>query len=474
MLRKLLSHAAIYALAAQIPRVAGLLALPIITPHLTPADYGVAGVVTAYVSALGVVQSLGLSVVMANAFVKYPTKYKWVWRQIGGLVTLWSVVYSILLGFALYAVLPDEANDNQWIIILLYVIPAVFFNHTTFQGGFLYYIKQKPFPVAFHTFLIGAITVGLNIYLISSLNLGYMGWFYASFVGAALSFCYYLYPIYFGEGLWPIFLFNKRRVLALLRIGLPAIPHHVSYILLDASDKIVMDAVKIPVKSIGVYNIASSFGLYFSAAAQAIVYAASPMYLKLYAQQEEHTKNKEVRLLTYILQLLFLAVTSVLSLWMKEIFELLIKNETLQHAYPLAIIILMGYNYIPMHLAIVQWLLYNQQTEKLWQVSLVASLGNIALNLIFVPLFGIEAAAYTTFITLMYMGYSGFYLKSFKRDNTVQFYPLSWLTATVFLLVIVYRLAECSMSVKLPVTLIICCAGVFVALITMKGLRTNS
>ena len=67
MLRKLLSHAAIYGLAAQVPRLAGVLALPIITRYLTTTDYGVAGVVTAYVSALGILQSLGLSVVMVNS-----------------------------------------------------------------------------------------------------------------------------------------------------------------------------------------------------------------------------------------------------------------------------------------------------------------------------------------------------------------------------------------------------------------------
>ncbi|RIJ36889.1 lipopolysaccharide biosynthesis protein [Pontibacter oryzae] len=471
MLRKLLSHAAIYALAAQIPRVAGILALPIITPHLTSADYGVAGVVTAYVSALGVVQSLGLSVVMANAFVKYPTRYKWVWRQIGGIVTLWSVIYGFLLGFALYYILPEEAFGNRWTIILLNLVPALFFNHTTFQGGFLYYLKQKPFPVALHTFIIGAILVVLNVYFIAFMNLGYMGWFYSSFIGAALSFAYYLYPIYFIEGLWPIFLFKKRRVSALLKVGLPAIPHHVSYILLDASDKIVMDAVRVPIRNIGAYNIASSFGLYFSAAAQAIVYSASPLYLKLYAKEEGLVRNMEVRSLTHILQLLFLAATSVLSLWMKEIFELLIKNDTLQQAYPLAIIILMGYNYIPMHLAAVQWLSFNQKTQNLWKISLVASIGNIVLNLIFVPVFGVKAAAYSTFLTLMYMGYSGFYLKSFRQENSVPFYPLTWLAITVLLLIVVYFFVEFSVNMKLLVTLLIGTTYAFISWFMVKQLK---
>ncbi|PTX19615.1 O-antigen/teichoic acid export membrane protein [Pontibacter mucosus] len=448
MLRKLLSHAAIYGLAAQLPRVAGVLALPVITPYLTTTDYGVAGVVTAYVTALGVVQSLGLSVVLGNTFVKHPTRYKWVWRQVHGFFILWSVVYNAVLTAVLYFGIPDDAAANRWEIILLQVVPAFLLNHTIFFGGFHYQMQQRPLLISIQSFVVGSLTVALNIYFIAHLRMGYMGWFYAGFVGICVSFLFYVYPVYWREQLWPVFRFKLHRIKSSLLVSVPTIPYHLSSFLLDASDRLVMDVLRVPVQRIGFYNIASSFGLYFSGATYAVEQAARPMYLALYAGPSEQKGQQEVWRTTLILQVLFLTVTSLVALWMKEVFRLLIRNDELRQAYPLAIIILMGYNYRPMHLAVESILAYKEKTGELWKISFVAGAGNVLLNLVLLPVYGIKAAAFTTFAALMYMGYSGFYLKSVTKLMKVNFYPAYWLSATVAMLVAVYFAADVSAVIK--------------------------
>ncbi|WP_299755472.1 lipopolysaccharide biosynthesis protein [uncultured Pontibacter sp.] len=468
MLRKLLSHAAIYGLAAQLPRVAGVLALPIITPYLTTTDYGVAGVVTAYVTALSIVQSLGLSVVMVNAYVKHPTKYKWVWRQVHGFFILWSVVYNAALSLMLYFGIPEEATVYRWEIILLQVVPAFLFNHTVFFGVFSYQMQQRPLPVAAQSLLVGALTLGLNIYFIAYLHLGYMGWFYSGFVGALASFLMFLYPVYWLEQLWPIFKFRTYRIKSSLLVSVPTIPYQFSTFLLDASDKLVMDVLRVPLQRIGFYNIASSFGLYFSAASHAVVQAATPIYMDLLAKPNSGSAQAELRRATFSLQGLFLLVTSLVSLWMKEIFLFLIKNESLQGAYSLAIIILMGYNYRPMHLAVISVLTYYEKTKELWKISIIAGAGNVLLNLIFVPLLGIEAAAYTTFVALMYMGYSGFFLKEYRSSQTLQYYPMVWLCLTTLALIGMYFAVDLSLYLKLILTAIVVVGGAVSMLIFGK------
>ncbi|MDX5423039.1 MAG: lipopolysaccharide biosynthesis protein [Hymenobacteraceae bacterium] len=459
MLRKLLSHAAIYGLAAQVPRLAGVLTLPIITQYLTTTDYGVAGVVTAYVTALNMVHSLGLSVVMVNSFARYPTRYKWVWRQLQGFLSVWSVVYSLLLGLVLWWGIPAEAAENKWELVLLNVLPVALFSGTELQAGLFFQMSQRPLPVALKSFVVGVLVVLLNIYTIAVLRMGYMGWFYSNFAGVTVGSLLYGYLLYSREKLWPIFNFKWHRIKASLRTSLPMVPHNFSFFLLDTSDKLVMDLLRVPVPRIGFYNLASSFGIYFMAASSAIVQASAPFYMRYYAQAKDKGSALKARSMTFMLQALFLTVTFLLGLWMKELFIMLIRNEALQAAYPLAIIILMGYNFRPMYLGAANQLVYREHTRVMWKVSAVAGVGNLVLNIILIPIYGIEAAAFTTFAALMYMGYSGYQLKEYKQVTQVNYYPWLWLTLTVLALLVVYLLAEVSLEVKVVATAFVSMLG---------------
>lgn len=442
------------------PRLAGILTLPIITQYLTTLDYGVAGVVTAYVVALNTLQSLGLSVVMVNSYARHPTRYKWIWRQLHGFLSAWSIVFGFVVAAVLWWGIPAEAAGDRWTIILLQVLPLMFLGVTEFQAMFLYQISQRPFPVALRSFVVGLTTVGLNIYTIAYLKLGYMGWFYANFFGSIIGFVLYAYPLYFREKLLPIFNFRWWRIRQSLRVSLPIIPHHFSFFLLDTSDKLVMDVLRVPVPRIGLYNIASSFGLYFMAASNAVVQAASPFYMQYLAQTGNEQTARKARDLTFALQALFLVVTFLLCLWLKELFILLIRNDELRRAYPLAIIILMGYNYKPMYLGATNQLVYREHTNVLWKVSTVAGVGNVLLNLLLVPIYGIQAAAFTTFAALMYMGYSGYTLKEYKQVSLVNYHPWRWLTFTVVALLVVYFLADVNLYVKAVTSAVVVLGGV--------------
>ncbi|MBC5993052.1 lipopolysaccharide biosynthesis protein [Pontibacter cellulosilyticus] len=453
MFRKLLSHAAIYGLAAQVPRLAGILALPVITPYLTTVDYGVGGVITAYVVALNTLISLGLSVVMVNSFAKHPHHYKWVWRQLHGFLSVWAVANGVLLTAVLWWAIPEEAMVNRWELLALNVLPVVLFGVTEYQGTLLFLISQRPVPVAIRSFVVGVATVGLNIYTIAYLRMGYMGWFYANAAGALIGFVYYSYPMYLKEKMWPIFNFKWPRIRQSLKISLPIIPHHFSFFLLDTSDRLVLDLLKVPVPRIGLYNIASSFGLYFMAASNAVVQAASPFYLQYYSKSGKDIEAaRQARSMTFALQLLFLGVTFILCLWLKELFILLIRNSELQQAYPLAIILMMGYNYKPMYLGAVNLLSYREHTGVLWKISTVAGVGNVILNLILIPYFGIEAAAITTFVALMYMGYSGYALKEYKQIAEVNYHPWLWLLVNIMALLAVYLLKDVDLEYKAILT----------------------
>lgn len=455
MLKKLFTHSFLYAVGPQIPKFANLLVLPVITQYLTPLDYGVYGTLLAYMGLMQGLKSLGFDVLFVNSFFK---KKQWraYWsRYIGGLY-VYNLFFAFLYALLFYFFIPNEAQDNLWLLIGLIVLPALLFDVTKMAGSRFFQLSQKPRYIAIVSAVVGSITIFVNLYTIAYLKMGYLGWFIALAIGSLLSFCFYAIPVYFKEKIIPVLTTNVNFWKKSLKVGLPTIPHNYSTYLLNSSDRLVMDQLKTPIQQIGIYNMAYVFGGYLEMFGTAVGMAVGPYITKLYAQKNE-IADKAVKSLTFFLQVSFILICVLISLWVKEVFQLLIRNAALQQAYSIAIIIIMGYAYRPLYWAAVNKLFYYEHTNKLWRISFVAGVLNVVLNLIFIPIYGIYAAAITTLISLIYLGISPYYIKEFKAMNTQQFYPLLWMVVVLVLTVILYFIRDSSIVYKgiISITLIV-------------------
>lgn len=449
MLKKIFNNSLIFAVGPQLPKVASIFVLPIITKDLTALDYGVAAVILAYTGLLGGIKDLGLTVNLSNIFFRFPLKWKLGWRQIHGYISAWSGIYALLQGLLLFFIIPLEANENRIVIIFLYSVSGLVFDTTITIGSRFYQFSQKPLYMAIVSAIVGVLAIALNLITISFWKMGYMGWFVSTFASSALSFVLYFYPVYFKYKLTPIFRFKWLPFLRQLRISLPVVPHNYSSYLLGASDRMVMSVLGINLSKIGVYNVANSFGSYFEFAGSAVGMAVGPIYTKLYALKRE----EEVRILTFFLQFCFLFGSFLLALWLKEIFVLLIKNDDLQQGYYLGIIILMGYNYRPMYWTVVNKLSFYEKTTSLWKISFIAGAVSVILNFILVPIYGYSIAALNSFVALMYIGFSGFFLPAYRKLGNNSFYPILWMAVIICVTILVYLLKDTSLIYKSLITI---------------------
>jgi O-antigen/teichoic acid export membrane protein len=458
MLKKLFSHTAIYGLAPQIPKIASFLALPIITKDLDAVDYGVYGTVLAYTTAFSVLSLLGLRLILVNSFYHYPGQHKWLWKQVYGFLNLWNLFFGFFIGLVLFYIIPKEAQENLWLIVLLNVIPIIFFGATSTMGFTYYQLKQKPIHVALRSAIFGFLGVACNVFFISYLKLGYMGWFWSLFIVAILNSISYWYPLHFILGLKPIYNFKWRLIKKSLKVSLPIIPHHYSNYLLDSSDKVIMDLKNVSTADIGKYNAAYSIGNLFSSLSIAAGNAITPLMNDRYKNNDDIGARK----LIFNLQVLFITLTTISSIWMKEFFYLMINNDVLNKVYPIAIIIIMSYNYRPLYLGFVSKFFYLEETSYLWKHTFTSGLINVLLNFVFIPIFGFEAAAYTTFFAFMYMGFVGFSLKFYKKIKSVEYYPIYWFISIVSLTIISYFVVEFNVVSKIIISIfILFTSGVF-------------
>jgi O-antigen/teichoic acid export membrane protein len=392
---------------------------------------------------------MGLNIIFFNSFYQYPVRYKIVWRHLLGFLYNWVIVYGGILALAIYLAVPSEAAGNILPIILWVCVPAMLFENTNTIGSYYYRAQAKPVPVVVISALSGLVTVVFNYFTIVQLKMGYMGWFVSLFVASFFSFIFYSYLLYFKYGFYPILRVRLRYIKRYLKVSLPLVPHNYAGYLLDSSDRAIMKYVHISTAQIGLYNLAYLFGNYFGMFEFAIGQAAAPIFMKLY-----HEKNfSEARKLAFVIQVVFFVTSFLSCLWLKEIFALLIRNDQMQSAYYIAIIIIMGYNYRPMYYVSTNYLFYKQKTATLMKISFTAALLNIILNLFFLPAYGIFAGAVTTFVCLTFLGYTGLFLKSFKSHMKLDHYPLVWLMLMISLTFLVFFIRDISVASKLMISI---------------------
>jgi O-antigen/teichoic acid export membrane protein len=470
MLKKLFSHTLIYGLAPQIVKVAQVLVLPLITPFLSPKDYGVFGLITAVVGAVSVLSTLGLNIVLANSFTKSPNHYKWLWRQVYGFLIFWNYIYAILVAGIVFFFIPQEAKEDTFSILLLNVIPLILFAPSTSIGNLYYQLKQKPFQIAMRSVLIGCMTVALNVYFIKYLKMGYMGWFWANAISQLIYQFSYFIPLNYGAGIKPIYNFKRKTIIKQLRICIPTIPHYYSTYLLTSFDRIIMKFLGIPVDMIGKYNAAQVPGNLFGSATYAANQAISPLLLKSYKENDKNTERK----LNFVVAISFLILTSIVCLFLKELLPLIIKSKGLEHIYPISVIIIMAYNYRPMYVAANNKLFYVEKTKALLKVTTIAAFISVILNFVLIYFYGSIAAAITLFISFMYMGYSGFYIKEFRESEGTNHHPMFWLTLTIALTLFIFFAVELSFWIKIGIAAVLIALGVLGIYITKRKHEDNN
>jgi len=115
----------------------------------------------------------------------------------------------------------------------------------------------------------------------------------------------------------------------------------------------------------------------------------------------------------------------------------------------------MSYAYKPMYTAMATVFYYHEKTKEFWKISFIGGLINISLNIIFIPIYGYKVAVFTTFLSFLYIGFSGFLVTSFKKIYPYDFKPFMWIVYIFILLFISYSFKDSSYPIKLVLTLIL-------------------
>lgn len=416
-IKTILKNSTLFTVAPFLPKIINIFLLPIMTQYLIDVDFGISGTISAYSQAIGAFSTLGLGVVLMNSFFKDQVNYKETWQQIYGFLKIWMLLFACMQAVLLFFCIPEEAAENKWWIIILTNFSTVFFGPTATIGSTYYIYTKKAIPVVWRSVLASVITIIVDFVLIVYLRLGYMGWYVGSFAGTFFSNASYWPVVNIKLGLRPKYKFHKETIGHALSVGLPTIPHYYTNYLLQGSGRMVLDQCNVPQSEIGKVSISQQIGDIFQAGTSGLNNALSPYFMQVIKDGRENLLKK--------FGLLFVAIVFslafILAVWSKEIFDLLLANDSLKSAYPLFIAYIMAVCYRPLYCTVSNYYFFYERTKQLLLITFISGCLAILLYIVLAPKLGIWAFLVGHYIACLYFGYSGFLYSGYTKNAKIKF-----------------------------------------------------
>jgi O-antigen/teichoic acid export membrane protein len=454
MIKKIFGHSILYTLSNNVPLFSSIIILPIITPYLTIKDYAIYGLLHAYLGGLNSLSNLGMDIHFQNSYFKNKDNYQQEWNKIFGMIIPIRVLFSILITVVLYLVFKNDVA-HIYLFLFLVMVPLLFFSFSSSIASKLCQYEGKHQFVYFSTFISSIINISLSFYTIYFLRLGYMGWLIASFFSSFISFLLLGYLLHVKYKIIPRFNYTFYSMKKLLKISIPIIPHKYSSYLMNNSDRVILDLYQVPLKYIGTYNVAYNFSSYFSSFNSSLNTVLSPIYFKLFALNDNN-KSREIVSLITVLWFIFISLSCILiSIWAKEIIDFLYRNDDFDSIYVYVPFLLISFLAHPFYVAAVDNNIYKENTKSILKITVIGGLINLILNIITIPFWGIKAAVLSTFISYMYTGFSGYFIKDLKKNILFKYNPFIFIGLILVVSSICISVINLNFFLKISLSLMI-------------------
>lgn len=453
MIRKVFKESLLYTLANQAPLLINIFILPLLTPYLTSKDYGIYGLALAYIGGFSALALLGYIALFQNAYFKNNENYKEVWAKYMGILTLWRIPFSLIVAFVLYLVFRNKVPaEDLFFLLTALIVPILFFDLSKSLGIRICQYTGKHKYVYRITFIVSLITLLSTFVGIYFFRLGYKAWLISYFISSFVYFVYYKIVIIKIYKIKISFSFSKKDLKESLKLALPLLPHSYASYFIDSSDRLILDIFKVEMADIGKYNLAYSFANYFKSFSDAMNSIVVPLYFRVFKNMSDTEGGKLIKSITLLWYGFLLISAFLLSLWLKEIFAFLYRNDELKGAYIYSIFIVFSLCYQPIYALTVSKIIYQEKSKEIMKISLFSSILNILLNLVLIPFWGIIGSVIATFISYICMGFIGFLIEEFRISTREKYPVLLLLFFIVFFSFLSYFLKDLIIELKIFVT----------------------
>ena len=404
-LKKLAQHSAIYGVADVVPYLVNFLLLPVFTTYLTPADYGALSILLLF----GVLTKIFFRFGFDSGFFRIYYEQKTARDKKTLATTLFVTVFAVSSTlFSLCVVL--AAPLSRWLLgveltgtatatWVILVVADTLLNTFAFIPMNLFRILEKPVSFTVMTLIRSFVNIGLKVFLVVS------GWGVAGILWADV-----ISSFVFVLALSPTlvrnltFTFSSSMLRSAAAFGLPKVPHGLAHQILNFSDRKLIE-IFLALSASGLYHIGYMLGTGVKFFLAAFELAWGPW---VYAQLG---KPDAARTLARVATYAFAAAVAcglLNAVFGRELLWLMVKPD-FHDAHSVIPIVVLAYVTQGVFALTSVGIGISKQTMHYPVMTLSAALANIILNILWIPRFGIEGAAWATVVGYGLMAVMGIY-----------------------------------------------------------------
>lgn len=428
MLKKILSYGAIEGVAKGLNR--GLiLILPLI---LSTEYYGIVGLIIAGEFLIPALSLLGLDRALLR-FYHEKEKIESLSNTVFSSITIFQIIIFIGFGLCYLFGVESIAGLSLFPNLFILLLNTYLLNLTQLLLNILRVKEQHKsyfsYRIIFQVCKF-CLVIGLSLYF--KTELGYLLGVLLSLL-AVIVLQFKLFANEFKLGM------NKSTFKYLFLFCWPFIFHNIAGNILGNFDRFILQS-NISLSEIGVYTFAFSVGSSISFAFQGISVFMEPLIYK--SKTDEECEDK----LSYFTNLaLFFGSGLFLILLVGSYYAVpIFFSKAYSGAISLIPIIALGHLFMPFYLQGNYRLFYKKKSFSIAKISISSAIVSVVLNLLLIPKFGVNAAAYVTFVSLFLLGFLLMFSSNmwkWTKETTVLFLYLgSVLVVFQFAHILVYVL----------------------------------
>ena len=361
------------------------MSIPVFTRLMNPGDYGAFGVFASWVEVLGLLTSLCLSKgVFNNGLHEFKQDRDVLSFSMLVLSNCSTVgVMGVVLGVSF--LFPDLFNFPPilFLIMLAYFLFEPAYNLWSVRQRFEYRYKMQTIVACCSTILSTVFAIALVYFYPGEAVVMRASGMYGVLI------CLYLI-LYVSQAKKAGLRVNFSYWRYALSFNLPLIPHYLSLYLLSHFDRIMI-AGYLGDSAAGIYTLAYQIG-----SAASIVWVAINASLIPYTYEKcERGDYESIRNTTHAVLSIYAAVCFAVVLVAPELVAILAPSSYGDGVY-LVPLVVAGVFFSSLYYIFANVIYYFRKTKYVMMASIVSAVLNVCLNALFIPIFGIVAAACST------------------------------------------------------------------------------
>ena len=382
-----------FAFCAMMQKCISFLTVPIFT-RIMPADqYGIYGTCLSWHSILSIFCTLNLhNVIYVNNYTKAGDEKQKNKAAIPLLSLSFVITISVFLFYILFSKWLNGFIGLPSALVLLLFAQIIFeppINFWTAKQRFDYnYIS-----LVVRTIIMVLLNTGLGILFvcIADSDEAIARAFSLVIVQALFGILFYLYfwkraKSFFSTEGWK----------HALGVHIPLLPHSLSLTVLSSSDKIMITNLVGAVES-GIYGVAYSAGYIVNVLKTSIVDALRPWIY----QQIKKERYDNIKKTANVVLIVVTMISVLFTAFAPEVIKLMAPSKYYEAIYVVPPVAASSYFTFLYNIFSVVGM-YFEKTKKIMIASVSGAVMNIVLNVVFIPVFGYIAAAYTTLVCYIF------------------------------------------------------------------------